>query len=182
MLREVTHVTIKEFDRFIMLPENVDRSFEYIGGKIVEVVANNYSSKLGMFIGSMMTVLVWQRGLGHVTGADGGYIVMGEKYIPDVAFISRSRQPEPCHDTYNPNSPDLAVEVLSPTNDTGDMRIKIVNYLRAGTTVWVVDPDRQQIEVYAPGQAPVMLGINDTLDGGNILPGFKLALKDIFAS
>jgi Uma2 family endonuclease len=128
----------------------------------------------------MLTVFVRTHDLGYVTGADGGYRVSGERYIPDAAFISTARQPQPSHEAYNPNPPDLAVEVLSPTNDPGEMRVKIVNYLLAGTVLWVVDPDLKRVEVYVPGQTPKTLGIDDVLDGGNVLPGFSLAVRDIF--
>jgi Uma2 family endonuclease len=173
--------TPEAFDEFTALPENKDRLFELIGGKIVEVVSNNYASMIGMLIGAVLTVFVRQRDLGWVTGADGGYWIAGERYIPDVAFISKARQPSPSREAYNPNPPDLVVEVLSPTNDPDDIRIKIVNYLRAGVTVWLVNPDKQQIEVYTPDQSPKILMIGDTLDGGTLLPGFTLALKEIFA-
>lgn len=108
-------------------------------------------------------------------------MVSGERYIPDAAFISKTRQPTPSHDAYNPLAPDLAVEVVSPTDDPAAMRIKVVNYLRAGTTAWVVDPYKKHVEVYAPGQPVRIMGINDILDGGTLLPGFMLTVKDIFA-
>jgi Uma2 family endonuclease len=180
MVIQFQHLTVEEFDDWVLLPENAGRMFEYIGGETVEVVSNNFSSMIGMFIGAMLTVFVRTHDLGYVTGADGGYRVSGERYIPDAAFISKARQPQPSHDAYNPNPPDLAVEVLSPTNDPGEMRVKIVNYLLAGTVLWVVDPDLKRVEVYVPGQTPKTLGIDDVLDGGNVLPGFSLAVRDIF--
>ncbi|HEX2907912.1 MAG TPA: Uma2 family endonuclease, partial [Phototrophicaceae bacterium] len=117
---------------------------------------------------------------GYVTGAEGGDVVFGERYIPDVAFVSRQRQPHPSRAAYNPISPDLAVEVLSPTDDPGDLRVKVVNYLLAETTVWVVNPDKQQVEIYAPSQSPRTIGPADRLEGGSVLPGFTLPVQDIF--
>ena len=67
-------------------------------------------------------------------------------------------------------TPDLAVEVLSPTNYADEMRIKVVNYLLAGTTVWVVDPINKRVEVYIPNQSPFIVGIDGELDGGTVLP------------
>lgn len=180
MVAQTKFVTVEEFDTFIMLPENRERRFEFIGGEIVEMVSNNYSSLIAMLIGSLMTIFVRQHNLGWVTGADGGYKVSGERYIPDVAFVSKQRQPQPSREAYNPLAPDLAVEVLSPTDDESDMRFKVVNYLRAGTMVWVVNPDKKQVEVYAPDAAPKTVGIDDVLDGGGVLPGFTLPVKDIF--
>ncbi|MBZ0299633.1 MAG: Uma2 family endonuclease [Anaerolineae bacterium] len=173
-------LTTEAFDHIASLPENADKRLEFVGGEIVEVVSNNYSSEIAAGILGEVSVFAKRKKLGRVTGADGGYIVSGERYIPDLAFISFARQPGPSHEAYNPNPPDLAVEVLSPTDEPANLRIKIVNYLRAGTVVWVVDPIRKQVEVYAPDQAPKTLTVEDTLDGGSVLPGFELAVQSIF--
>jgi Uma2 family endonuclease len=172
-------VTIPEFDEFVLLPENRERLFELIGGEIVEVVSNGKSSRIGMKVGARITIFVEQHNLGYVTGADGGYVVSGEKYIPDVAYVTKQRQPQPSDAAYNPLAPDLAVEVLSPSNT--DMRIKVVNYLRSSTTLWVIDPDKKQVEVYSPHHSPKTVDINGVLDGGDVLPGFTLAVREIFA-
>ncbi|MBL8156112.1 MAG: Uma2 family endonuclease [Anaerolineae bacterium] len=173
-------VTLDEFERWLRQPENANRDFEFIGGRIVEVVSNNYSSQVAMLIGARLTVYVVQHDLGYVTGADGGYQVGGERYIPDVAFVSRSRQPEACREAYNPLPPDLAVEVLSPANDPAEIRVKLINYGLVGTAVWVVDPERQRAEIYLPGQPPQMVGMDGELSGGEAVPGFRLKMADIF--
>jgi Uma2 family endonuclease len=98
-----------------------------------------------------------------------------------VAYISKIRQPVQPPDAYNPIALDLAVEVLSPSNDDEEMRLKVANYLAAGTLVWVVDADKQRVEVYEAGKPSVVLGINDTLDGGDVLPEFHLSVESIFA-
>jgi Uma2 family endonuclease len=180
MVIQARSVTAEAFDQFVLLPENRDRNFELIAGEIVEVVSNSYSSLVSMLLGGRVSVFVFDHGLGWVTGADGGYWVGDERYIPDAAYISKVRQPQPSHDAYNPNPPDLAIEVLSPSDDRDDLRLKIVNYLNAGTTLWVVNPPLKTVEVYVPGQKPRVLTINDTLDGGAVLPGFTLAVKDVF--
>jgi len=173
--------TIEEFDAFVMLPENHEHSFEYIGGEIVEVVSNPLSSKIASLVGTYMGVYLLKNDIGHLTGADGGYIVSGERYIPDVGFISYAKQPELSYvEGYIPNPPDLAVEVLSPGNADDEMAVKIANYLAAGTVVWMLKPPQQQAVVFQPGKPTQTLDINGVLDGGAVLPGFKLALKDIF--
>jgi len=143
------------------------------------VASNNYSSEIAMLIGAAIPAFAREKRSGRVTGADGGYMISGEQYIPDVAFIPREKRPEPSHEVYNPTPPDLVVEVLSPSNDPGDIRIKLFNYLKAGTVVWLVDPDKKQVEVYASGQVK-KLNLDDTLDGGDVLPGFTLPVKAIF--
>lgn len=116
VLQTTTRMTVDDFERFITQPENSDMAYEFIGGEIVTVVSNNYCSQIAMLIGAFITLFVKRNQLGQVTGADGGYIVNGERYIPDVGYISKQRQPTPNHDSYNPQAPDLAVAVISPTD------------------------------------------------------------------
>lgn len=180
MVTQMRSVTPEAFDHFVQQPENRDRNFELIAGEIVEVVSNSYSSEIAAIILGELRAFIKGKTLGRVTGADGGYIIDGERYIPDAAFISNARQPQRSYAAYNPVAPDLAVEVMSPTDNVDDLRLKIVNYLNAGTTLWVVNPPQKTVEVYTPGGKPRVLTINDTLDGGTVLPGFTLAVKDVF--
>jgi len=173
-------MSVEEFDQFVLLPGHVARQYEFIGGEVVEVVSNQVASYVALRVGYFITAYLMQHPIGYATGADGGYVVAGERYIPDVGFITRQRQPALSDRPYNPLAPDLAVEVLSPTNDPHDMRIKVGNYLTAGTVVWVIRPDTRTVEVYTPGAPVRRLGIDGTLDGGAVLPGFSLAVADIF--
>jgi Uma2 family endonuclease len=171
--------TVEEFEKFVDLPENADKRFEYIGGEIVEVPSDAYISEIAAHISGYLFIYLLKNKIGHLTGEGGGYIVDGERYAPDVAFMRKSKQAHLAERGYNPAPPDLAVEVLLPSNDPGDMRIKTVHYLRAGTVVWIVDPDKKLVEVYT-ANAIHKVGIDGTLDGGDVLPGFTLAVKDIF--
>jgi Uma2 family endonuclease len=172
--------TEEEFEQFIQLPEHGDTLFELIDGKAYPVVSNNRSSRIAAFILTSINSFVIANQLGYVTGADGGYVVSGQRYIPDVAFMSKTRQPKPSDEAYNSKAPDLAVEVLSPTDNPANVRIKISNYTYAGTTVWIVDPDNDTVEIYATNQPAVRLTKKDTISGGNVLPNFQLPVKDIF--
>ncbi len=186
MVLRTQPITKTEFERFVMLPENRDRNFEFIAGEIVEVVSNNKSSrkaaKLIIYVGSHILT----HHLGRMTGADGGYVVFGEDYIPDAAFMSYARQPISPDVAYNPVAPDLAIEVLSPGNvgshdEREKMLRKIGNYLAAGTVLWLVDPEQETLDVYIPNQPRKTLRVGDTLEGGEVLPGFQLAVADIFS-
>ncbi|MBL8155338.1 MAG: Uma2 family endonuclease [Anaerolineae bacterium] len=173
-------ITAQEFDRVAALPENRDRRLELIAGEIHEAASNHYASRIAAAIGAELRGFVKRGRLGGVTGADGGYIVAGERYIPDVAFISAARQPEGSREAYNPLPPDLAVEVLSPGDEQADIRRKLTNYLYAGTTVWVIDPEARTAEVHSPGQPLQVIREGGVLNGDPILPGFSLPLADIF--
>jgi Uma2 family endonuclease len=182
MAVQAQRMTVDEFDKFVALPENAERLFEYIGGEVIEVVSNQRSSAIAYRLGVFIGMYLLQHAMGGVTtGADGGYMIAGERYIPDIAYVSKERQSAPSEQAYGSTPPDLAVEVLSPTNSAHEIRVKVVNYLSVGTTVWVVDPDRKLVEVYRPGQRVSTFDADDTLDGGDVLPGFSVAVQDIFA-
>jgi Uma2 family endonuclease len=181
MALQHTRVTAEDFERFIVLPENEGRDFEFIGGEIFEVVSNSYCSLIGARIVFLLTLYLRDNKIeGYVSGADGGYIVSGERYMPDVGYISKARQPKPSHDAYNPFAPDFAVEVFSPTDSKKKLTDKVVNYLAAGTLVLAVYPDDKTAAVYAPGKAVQQLGSNDVFDGGEVLPGLNLPVRDMF--
>ncbi len=176
-----TQVSPDEFERVVMLPENADTLLELIDGEIVEVVSNEKSSALASRLGILVGSFILLNRLGFTTGADGGYQIGSERYIPDFAFVSNKRQSTPSNEAYGSVPPDLAVEVLSPSNTPDEMAIKVDNYLRANTVVWIVNPDAQRVTVHRPDAPPKTYGIAETLDGGSILPGFTLPVRDIFA-
>jgi len=102
---------------------------------------------------------------------------------PDVAFVSAERL-EQARTTrgFFPGPPDLAVEVLSPTDRAGEVHAKVADYLAAGTRlVWVVEPGRHTIRVYRTLLAPKTVGQEATLDGEEVLPGFRLPVSAVFS-
>ena len=102
---------------------------------------------------------------------------------PDVAFVTRERvrtltDPERAF----PGPPDLAVEVLSPSNTPTDVRAKVADYLAAGTRlVWVFDSVRETVTIYRSLLEPRVLRHDAELDGEDVIPGFRVAVADIFA-
>jgi len=180
-VQDKIRLTVEEFDRLVDLPENADRLFEYIGGEAVEVPSNPRVSEIASILNFYISLHLEQKGIeGHVTGEAGGYIVSGEKYAPDVAYVSAARQLELAKKGYNPIAPELAVEVISPNDQEDKITVKVGNYLAAGVLVWLVRSDEHQIQVYAPGQAVKVLGLTDTLDGGDVLPGVAIPVSKIF--
>ncbi len=170
----------EQFDEFVFQPENVDQHFEFIAGEIVKMVSNSYLSIIAARLLIKVGAFVLDNNLGHTLGADGGYQIGNDRYIPDVSYISYERQPEPPREAYIKASPDLVVEVISSTDSDSKMRMKVGNYLAAKVVVWVVQPEDKMIEVYVPNQAVQVLGIGDMLDGGDVLPNFKIKVEDIF--
>lgn len=102
--------------------------------------------------------------------------------IPDVSFVARTQMPgDGLPSGYFRGGPDLAVEVVSPSDKASDLAVKIADYLAAGTQqVWVVEPNTRTVAVYRPGGAARVYGADDTLDGGDLLPGLALPVGDLF--
>src|SRR5260221_14346575 len=97
-------MTAEEFDRFAERPENRDKRLEFNAGEVIDVITNSYASMIAASIVVEIGMFVKGKKLGRITGADGGYKVSGERYIPDAAFVSIKRQPEPSHELYNSNA------------------------------------------------------------------------------
>ena len=122
--------------------------------------------------------------LGVVVGAETGFIV---ERAPDTvlgvdaAFISHEQLSTiEDLDKFAPFAPDLAVEVLSPSNTRREMEEKLALYFGAGSrAVWVLDPKKRTAAVYTSPSDVHVLSEHDTLDGGNVLPGFKLELSKL---
>jgi Uma2 family endonuclease len=164
-----------------------DDRVELIDGEIVEMVPSSDGSSIhAMTIGAMLWNHVRPRKLGRIYGADAGFVLFPDRAtvrVPDVAFVRAERMPQgEARRHFARLAPDLAVEVLSPTDRDRDVRAKVAMYHEAGVPlVWLVDPDAQTVTVLAPGQEPVILTAADTLDGGEVLPDLQIAVAEIFA-
>ena len=122
---------------------------------------------------------------GRVFTCDSGFVVERSPdtvRCPDVAYVSRERMPGPSSDGYGDFAPDLVVEIRSPSDRAGALLAKVGEYLDAGSRlVWVIDAARQLVTVYREDGSQALLGVNETLDGGEVLSGFTYALRELFA-
>lgn len=176
-------------------PEYAGKRLRLIEGVLYEV------SPTGWLHGDVTWILALHVGnyvlankLGRMTGAETGFILNKDSdgkdtlMAPDIGFIQAERIPAELTEQYVPFAPDLAVEVLSPSNTDAEITVKVEAYLRYGTRlVWVVAPKEQRISVYRPtGEANEanirFLSIDNTLDGEDVLPGFSLPLRQLFES
>ncbi len=184
MAQAKLHVSLSDFEVLAKQAHAQDKNIELHNGEIIEVPSNPYASAIAARIIFFLQLYLMQNGLaGHVTGADGGYIINGDVYAPDVAYLSHERQATLPQQGFNPMPPQLAVEVISdPKNaqEQAALRRKVVNYLAAHVVVWVVNPDEHSVDVYAHGQPARQLTESDTLSGALFLDGFSLAVRDIF--
>lgn len=124
------------------------------------------------------------RRLGKVYSGDTGFVFSRDPdtvLCPDVAFVHADRLPPPPRRRYMTVIPDLVVEVVSPSNSAADVAQRVRRYLEAGVRlIWLAYAKDRRVVAHAPGQAPREYGIEDVLDGGGVLPGFRLALADLF--
>jgi Uma2 family endonuclease len=124
--------------------------------------------------------------LGKVYAAETGFKLRSNPdtvRAPDIAFITRQRV-EVVGSTkgYWPGAPDLAVEVLSPDDSVSEVEQKVTEWLAAGSKqVWVVSPKMETVTVYRSTTDIDVLAGNETLDGEDVIPGFKLSIAEIFA-
>jgi Uma2 family endonuclease len=134
----------------------------------------------------LLSAFVDPRNLGLVSGADGMMrLFPGLVRLPDVAFASWDRIPgrrvpkEPIAGF----APDLAIEVLSESNTPGEMARKCREYFEAGVRlVWLIDPATRTATVYTAPDRSTHFSEAETLDGGDVLPGFVLPLRDCFSA
>jgi Uma2 family endonuclease len=202
MIADRPRVTLEEYYAFCALPENAGGAFELIDGMIIEKIppynppANRTPLPYVRYLDSMpsylpsniaseiiflLRVYLNANPIGTVTGEQGGYRLLdGGLFIPDVGYISHARLGEiPAREV--PVPPDLAVEVLSPTDRLRDARAKVERYLTNGVPmVWLVMPQSRTVEVYTPDTDVTTLHADDALTGGAVLPGFSVTVRDLF--
>jgi Uma2 family endonuclease len=162
-----------------------NRLCELVDGVLVEKAMGIRESILACALIQVVRAFVQPRNLGLVTG-EGGMMRMssGLVRIPDVAFVSWSRLPgRRIPSAPIPHlAPDLAVEVLSQSNTVKEMDRKLREYFEAGVIlVWFVDPRSRTVTVYTAVDQSVVLDETQTLEGGSVLPGFCLPVRELFA-
>ncbi len=158
--------------------------YELHNGVLIEVAGSKYQqTRLAAWIIYLLTAFIVQHGVGGaVTGADGAAELNEfNTRIPDVAYLRKDRARKQDKGSYIQGAPDLAVEVVSESNSAPEMQQRAGEYLSAGTQlVWIADPEKRTIDVYRSDGQRTILDVNDTLDGGDVLPGLKLPVRQVF--
>ncbi len=161
------------------------RLCELVDGVLVEKAIGYSESALAIVLGRLLYSFVQPRNLGLVTGEQGTVrLFAGLVRIPDVSFTSWDRLPgrRMPKDPIPHLAPDLAVEVLGQGNTIDEMKCKRRDYFSAGVRlVWLADPILRIVDVYTSEDQYTRLTEADRLDGGDVLPGFQLPLREWFA-
>ncbi|HEY3999328.1 MAG TPA: Uma2 family endonuclease [Candidatus Xenobia bacterium] len=173
--------TIEDLERLRLVEE-----YELDRGVLVPVSQGKpvHGRVVGQIFGELFVFLKTRPDLGCLYAADTGFILERQPDTlrgADVAFVRHDRLVGVSEDEWMEGSPDLAVEVLSGGDRPGQVKKKVRQYLASGSRlVWVLEPRRQRIHIYRPDGIVQVLRGGDTLDGDNVLPGFRLAVADVF--
>lgn len=177
-------------DMFLEYVEQIDdRIVELVEGVIVDMSRPGWEhGEILSFVHASIAVYVREKRLGRVAVGDSGFVLErredGKDTVRglDLAFVSNERASEHLSSGWTAIAPDLAVEVISPSNKASDIAKKIQQLLNAGTAlIWIVYPELRTVTVHTADGAK-SLAENDTLSGGDILPGFEIRVSDIFPS
>jgi len=176
----------------LLNPEIVsDRAYELVDGILVEKAMGSKADGIGAWLLVQIFNFASLQNLGKLFGSQGGFVAGGLTVrMPDVSFYRWDSVADPVEldaltTAFMEEAPDLVVEVLSPGNTAKELALKLAEYEKVGVAlVWYVDPAAKTVAVYPKGKTKGMkvLAEEDTLDGGKVLPGFALPVREIFAS
>ena len=176
-------LTVKDLER--LQSQHPDYRMELVGGEVIIMSPSGLESdEVAAAIIAQLSNWVRPRRLGRVTASSAGFVLPNaskDVRAPDASFI-RAEQLRRTTRTYAQLVPDLMFEVVSENDSLTQLRQKIQNFLELGTQVGVlVDPRTRTMEVYRPGQEKVILQDGDVLTVPELLPGWELAVAEVWA-
>jgi len=173
-------ITFEEFEAFTALQEHRDRNFELIDGEIIEKAMP--TKEHGFIAGYLIIeigILLKLNPIGRIGPEIRHRVDNYNARQPDVSFYLYIAEIEGTKGTTSP-IPDLAIEVKSPTDTYKAMRERAQYYVKNDVKlVWLIFPEKRIVEVYTADKHDILTE-NDTLDGGDLLRGFSLAVTSIF--
>jgi len=163
-----------------------DMLYEVVDGQVLEKNMGSRENEIATILGGYLFQFARANRLGRALVEFVFRIIVEENMQrrPDVAFVSHARWP------YNRRVPDvpvwdmvpdLAIEVISPSNSASAVHRKVHDYFKAGVTrVWVVYPEQAEVYIYSSPKQIEVVGVGQELDGGDLLPGFRLPVAILF--
>jgi len=172
-------MTLEEFLAFTSAPENADSSYEFMDGEVIPLSPGRTPhSELEHLIAIAIHNFCRAHNIPvHTSGGDAAYLIADKVVAPDFAYKTTSM----IDDYPDPEPPLLVAEIISPTDKPSHIRRKRTIYEQTQISYWEIYPTEQLIDVYEPGKPARTLRIDDSLDGGAVIPGFTLPLKELFA-
>jgi Uma2 family endonuclease len=180
-----TRTQLVTAEELLRMPDDGFR-YELVCGELRKMPpAGHVHGRLAATLTASLVRDVTANQLGAVYAAETGFILRRNPdtvRAPDVAFIRQQRVQEVGDVAgYWPGAPDLAIEVVSPSDSYAEVEEKVFEWLEAGTLmVLVVNPRRRSVTVYRSLADIIVLTQNDALDGGDVVPGWTMPVKDIF--
>jgi Uma2 family endonuclease len=159
---------------------------ELVRGKLIELMpTGDEHTILSIEVATFFRVFVREHKLpGYVTGESGGFKLQENPdtvRAPDVGYISKERAAQ-LTGKYFRSAPDLAVEIMSPNDTADEIQAKVLEYFENGARlVWVIYPKTRSVVVHISADESHTYHLNGILDGGDVLPGFTLAVRELFA-
>ena len=177
--------TLVTFDHFLDLADKEEGRIEFDEGVVIEMPPAAF--RHGSFQGKIFAALdryVSQTGAGLLVSiAAGFHLAPRVARIPDVCLVRRATLAgmKKIRGWYQ-GAPELAVEVVSPGDSATDLDRKVDQYLAAGgESVWLVYPETRHVQIYRRSGETLRLSSGQTLEEPDLLPGFRLAVEEIFA-
>jgi Uma2 family endonuclease len=162
-------------------------NFELIDGELVMSPKNNFQHEhISGELQDALRSFVKSHGAGVVLGGNIGCWMKNRNCrAPDVAFISKERLQKfgfkPNTKKFFPEAPDLAVEVLSPSNTRAEIDARLKDFFSSGSKlVWIIDPEEESVEVCHSPTDRKLIGSGGFLEGEDLLPGFRHPIADLF--
>ncbi len=178
--------TLMTADDLLRLPDDGQRH-ELVAGELRTMPPSGEEhGTVAMTVGTDLAQYVRAHELGRVLAAETGFLLTTDPdtvRAPDVAFISRGRATTPPVPDYWPGPPDLAVEVVAPSDLYTDVEEKVATWLEHGTQmVIVINPRRRTVAVHRSPTQVRHLTVADTLDGEDVVPGWMVPVRELFAT
>lgn len=174
--------TPAEFYALSLLPDYADQRLELVDGEIITMSrpGGEHGKATARFIAKLVP-FVDANGLGEV-GTENGYIMAsGNVRGPDISFVAYATHPEGIPDQgFAPFAPDLAIEVVSPHDNAQEVQYKVLDYLNSSSqAVWLLYLHPRSLVIHTSLGSRI-LQPGDVLDGGEVLPGFRLPIAGLF--
>lgn len=176
-----TVISVEEFDR---LTEPDGLRYELDNGELIEMTKPRYDphNRIVMKLLRALDRYLADHPVGEILSSDNLFMLgPATKRSPDLSFMSNARMSkiEPGEDIHG--APDLAIEVVSPSDTAAAMRRKVKQYFEAGgQVVWVVYPESREVEVWRPESAATVVGEGGVLTAPDLLPGFSVEAGGLF--